>query len=83
MKGSWLEDKYQQRHMTVTRQQQKQAHLLVNNQQIQRAKKFKYLRLLLLSTSDCDEEVKIRVGISKASFAKFKKYLPPGSAFKS
>jgi len=51
------------------------AILYIDNQPIKRINKFNYLDSIVNNKWETDEEVKIRVAMAKAIFARFDKYL--------
>lgn len=61
--------------MIVSRQPHENAHLYIDNMQIERVNKFKYLGTTLNDKWDNDDEVKIRVAIARSTFVRFNTYL--------
>lgn len=61
--------------MIVSRQPHDNADLYIDNNQIERVNKFKYLGTTLNDRWDNDEEVKIRIATARSTFIKFSTYL--------
>lgn len=61
--------------MIVSRKDIKDATLSLNGEDIERVVRFKYLGAVVNEKWDCDEEVKLRIGMAKETFSRLKNLL--------
>lgn len=61
--------------MIISRQEFGNINLTINGEAIERVSRFKYLGATLNEKWDCDEEVKTRIGIAKATYSRMRNIL--------
>jgi Reverse transcriptase (RNA-dependent DNA polymerase) len=64
--------------MVVSREEGRTANIIIDGQNVEQVKKFKYLGAIMTENGTCIEEVKARIGMAKEAFSRTKELVTKG-----